>query len=83
MWKTLCFFREKAINEDNKSSKKFSRVNTLGLKDNILQRALERDDEWGKTVESRLLSFNDSVAEEGIYQKGCMGKFCLNKAQCL
>ena len=52
---------------------------TLKVKERVLKRALERDDEWGKTVESRLLSFNDLLAEEAIYHKACMDKFCLSK----
>ena len=79
MWKTLCFFCEKTINKDYKSSKEFSRVMTLGVKERVLERALERDDEWGKTVESRLVSSNDLVTEEAIYHKAYMGKFCLSK----
>ena len=53
---------------------------TLEVKERVLKQALERDDEWGKTVESRLLSSNDLFAEEAIYHKACMGKFCLCKA---
>ena len=79
MWKTLCFFCEKTINKDYKSSKEFSRVMTLEVKERVLKRASERDDEWGKTVESRLLSSNDLLAEEAIYHKACMDKFCLSK----
>ena len=55
---------------------------TLKVKEKFLKRASERDDEWGKTVESRLLSSNDLVAEEAIYHKdhkACVGKFCLSK----
>ena len=52
---------------------------TLEVKERVLKRASERDDEWGKTVESRLLSSNDLVAEEAIHHKACMGKFCLSK----
>ena len=80
MWKTLCFFCEMAINKNYKSSKEFSQVMTLKVKERVLKRASERDDEWGKIVESRLLSSNDLVAEEAIYHKACMGKFCLSKA---
>ena len=76
MWKTLCFYCEKTINQDYKSSKEFSRIMTLEVKERVLKRASERDDECGKTVESRLLSSNDLVAEEAIYHKACMGKFC-------
>ena len=79
MWKTLCFFCEKTINKDYKASMEFYRVMTLEVKKRVLKRASERDDEWGKTVESRLLSSNDLVAEEAIYHKPCMGKFCLSK----
>ena len=79
MWKTLCFFCEKTISKDYKSSKEFSRVMTLELKERVLKRASEMDDEWVKTVESRLLSSNDLVAEEAIYHKACIGKFCLSK----
>ena len=52
---------------------------TLEVKERVLKRALERDDEWGKTVESRLVSSNDLVTEEAIYHKAHMGKFCLSK----
>ena len=69
MWKTLCFFCEMAINKNYKSSKEFSQVMTLKVKERVLKRASERDDEWGKIVESRLLSSNDLVAEEAIYHK--------------
>ena len=79
MWKTLFFFCEKTINKDYKSSKEFSRVMTLEVKERVLKRASERDDEWVKTVESRLLSSNDLVAEEAIYHKACVSKFCLSK----
>ena len=79
MWETLCFFCEKTINKDYNSSKEFSRVMTLEVKERVLKRALERDDEWGKTVESRLVSSNDLVTEEAIYHKAHMGKFCLSK----
>ena len=54
---------------------------TVEVKERVLKRASERDDEWGKTVESRLLNSNDLVAEEAIYHKACMGKFCLSKAR--
>ena len=79
MWKALCLFCEKTINKDYKSSKEFSWVVTHEVKDRFLKRASERDDEWSKTVESRLLSSNDLVAEEAIHHKACMGKFCLSK----
>ena len=49
---------------------------TLEVKETVLKQALERDDEWGKTVESRLLSSDDLFAEEAIYHKACQGKFC-------
>ena len=45
MWKTLCFFCEKPINQNYKSSKEFSRVMTLELKERILKRVSERNDE--------------------------------------
>ena len=79
MWKTLYFFSEKTINKDYKSSKEFSRVMTLEVKEIVLKRASERDEGCGKTVESRLLSSNDLVTEEAIYHKACKGKFCLSK----
>ena len=75
----VCFFCEKTINKDYKSLRKFVRVMTLEVKERVVKRASERDDEWGKTVESRLLSSNDLVAEEAIYHKACIGKFCLSK----
>ena len=78
-WKTLCFFCEKTINKNYKSSKELSRVMTLKVKERVLKLASERDGEWGKTVERRLLSCNDLVAEEAIYHKACMGEFCLCK----
>ena len=52
---------------------------TLEVKESVFKRASERDDEWGKTVESQLLSSNDLVAEEAIYHNACMGKFRLSK----
>ena len=37
---------------------------TLEVKERVLKRASERDYEWGKTVESRLLSSNDLVVKK-------------------
>ena len=78
MWKTLCFFCEKTINKDYKSSKEFSRVMTLEIKERVLKRASERADEWGKTVESRLLSSNDLVAEESYLSQSMHGQVLFN-----
>ena len=52
---------------------------TLEVKERVLKQASEKDDEWSKTVENRLLSSNDLVAEEAIHHRVCMGKFCLSK----
>ena len=45
MWKTLCFFCEKTINKDYKSSKEFSQVMTLEVKERVLKQASKRGDE--------------------------------------
>ena len=52
---------------------------TLEVKDSVLKQVWERDDKWGKTVEGRLLSSNDLVAQEAIYPKACMGKSVYEK----
>ena len=52
---------------------------TLEVKDSVLKQVWERDDKWDKTVEGRLLSSNDLVAQEAIYPKACMGKSVYEK----
>jgi len=46
-------------------------VQTLPIRDNLIKKANERDDDWGSQVLGRLLTCNDLVAEEAMYHDSC------------
>ncbi|KAF2887752.1 hypothetical protein ILUMI_18421 [Ignelater luminosus] len=50
-----------------KRRKKIYEVRTLEFKDNIFKAAAKRNDDWGKTVASRLIDVLDLVVEEARY----------------
>ena len=65
-----------------KAIRKYStvaRVETLPLVKTLTDCRLNRGDIWGNKVHTRLLSYNDLVAEEEIYHISCMNRFRLQK----
>ena len=64
---------------------KVRKVQTIPLRDQILEDANKRNDSWGCEVIYRLQNCYDLVAEEAVYHSTCLSKFrkvpkCLIKA---
>lgn len=76
-WKESCFLCSEKINKVLKQRNPFFRVRTLEIRDNLITRSKERNDEWGDQVLGRLLICNDLVAEEAVYHTSCMNRFRL------
>lgn len=80
-WKCNCFLCSVNVDIRRKDRQLYCQVMTLPLRDNLIERALERNDQWGRDVLGRLESCNDLVAEEAIYHVNCMSKFRLTISQ--
>ena len=52
-------------------------MTTLPLRERLIDRCKERNDEWGNVVLGKLQSCNDLVAEEAVYHSSCMTNFRL------
>lgn len=64
-----------------KRKKKISNVETMPFKQNILDRAKERNDEWGEMVAKRIIeASSDLVAAEAKYHRNCAQDF-LSKSE--
>ena len=70
-WKSCCFLCSKAA--ERKYSTVFQ-VRTLPLLKTLTSHCENRDDDWGRDVQGRLLTCNDLVAEEAVYHITCMTK---------
>jgi hypothetical protein len=82
-FKSDCFLCGKNAKIDTKSPsdrrKPIHLVTTIEIRENILKRCDEREDEWGERVKTRLLSVSDLVAPEARYHKYCYRDFCTSK----
>ena len=74
-FKVSCFLCSKSIDFCNKHS--YSEVMILQLRESLIERGDERNDDWGKDIKCRLELCNDLVAEEEKYHTNCMTKFRL------
>ena len=74
-WKTFCFFCGTILKKQKELKTKLRSVVTLQLKQNMLKRAVARQDSWGTEVASRLQNCADLVAEEAVYHSDCISKF--------
>lgn len=64
-----------------KRQKSVSNVETMPFKQNLLDRATERNDEWGEIVAKRLIEVSsDLVAAEAKYHRNCAQEFLSNSA---
>ena len=74
-WKTCCFLCGKAAK--SKKGEQLHQVSTIPIHQILIERAKERDDDWGREVLHRLQSCIDLVAAEAIYHSDCSTKFRL------
>ena len=75
----LAFFALKKIDHRNPNRDAIVKVQTLPIRDCLIKRAEERNDDWGNQVFGKLLTCNDLVAEEAVYHLNCMNKFRLER----
>lgn len=75
-WKEDCFLCEKSC---DKRRGKFKETKTLSLRNAVLERACEREDEWGKKILARMEGCADLVAVEAVYHANCMAEIRLNE----
>ena len=66
-FKTDCFFCCQSVSDGNNYDV-FS-VASLSSKDTLLSHCKDRNDDWGRSVESRILSVHDLVAAGARYHK--------------
>ena len=78
-WKFHCFLCCGKIDNNNIARNPIAKVQTLPIRDSLIKRAEERNDDWGNQVLGKLLTCNDLVAEEAIYHLVCMNKFRLER----
>ena len=81
-WKSCCFYCWEKINvkkvsfeHGSKMKKSFYRVETIGMRDAILEKCDERSDQWANDVKANILSCIDLVAVDAIYHFDCATKF--------
>ena len=74
-WKSYCFLCSEKADAKNNIRKPIKTVQTLPIRENLIQKAKYRNDDWGNQVLGRLLTCNDLVAEEAIYHDSCRKRF--------
>jgi len=57
------------------------RVETLEIRDSLLEQCTLRGDTWGLEVRGKLLACNDLVAEEAVYHNYCHHDFYRTSSQ--
>ena len=77
-WKSSCFLCCEKKDENHVRRDPIITVQTLPIRQNLIERAKERNDDWGNQVLEKLLVCNDLVAEEAVYHVSCMNKFRLH-----
>ena len=77
-WKSSCFLFCEKKDENHVKRDTVITVQTLPIRQNLIERAKERNDDWGNQVLEKLLVCNDLVAEEAVYHVSCMNKFRLH-----
>ena len=82
-WKTNCFkcLKEAIINIRHKDRNDVQEVQTLQICANALQKCNQRNDEFTCSVQGRLQTCNDLVAEEAVYHRTCYQKSLSNEGE--
>jgi len=76
-WKAHCMLCGESAQFDSKHPSQCSiiAVQTLGIRDTVLEYCLKRNDEWALEVQSRLNTCHDLVAVEAVYHWRCYSAF--------
>ena len=72
-----CFIctKQAIVDVRHKNRNDVQEVRTLQIQENILRKCNQREDELSRSVQGRLQSCNDLVAEEAVYHRACHQKF--------
>ena len=71
-WNSLCAKRA------NVNLSTVSPVETMSVVEKVVERCVERGDDWGSDVHSRIALCQPAVMKSGIYHIACMTSFLLN-----
>ena len=74
-WKKCCLPCAEKVDLKHKDRNPLRQVHILGMKDNFITQANERNDKWGKEVFTRLQGCFDLIAAEAVYHVSCSNKF--------
>ena len=82
-WKTNHFIcsRQAIIDIRHKDRNDVQEVRTLQIRANALQKCNQRNDEFTRSVQGRLQTCIDLVAEEAVYHRICYQKFISNEGE--
>ena len=82
-WKTNCFkcSKQAIIDIRHKDRNDVQEVQTLQICANALQKCNQRNDEFTRSVQGRLQTCIDLVAEEAVYHRTCYQKFLSNEGK--
>ena len=72
-----CFIctKQAIIDIRHKNRNDVQEVRSLQIQENILRKCNQREDELSRSIQGRLQSCNDLVAEEAVYHRACYQKF--------
>ena len=82
-WKANCFIcsKQAIIDIRHKDRNDVQEVRTLQICTNVLQICNQRNDEFTRSVQGRLQTCIDLVAEEAVYHRTCYQKFLSNEGK--
>ena len=82
-WKTNRFIcsKQAIIDIRRKDRNDVQEVRTLQIRANALQKCNQRNDEFARSVQGRLQTCIDLVAEVAVYHRTCYQKFLSNEGE--
>ena len=82
-WKTNYFIcsKQAIIDIKHKDRNDVEEVRTLQIRANVLQKCNQRNDKFTRSVQGRLQTCIDLVAEKSVYHRICYQKFLSNESE--
>lgn len=74
-WKNFCFLCERRADKRHRIRDSIREVQTIPIRSYVIDRAQQRNDEWGGKVLARMENCIDLVAAEAVYHSACMSEF--------
>ena len=78
-----CFIctKQAIINIRHKNRNDVQEVRTLQIQENIFRKCNQKEDELSRSIQGRLQSCNDLVAEEAVYHRACYQNFLSGESE--